>query len=94
MKTSVIVMCMLGLISCTEQTGAAALSLDLSIETIYQDGEKGVEQRTETYEAMEDFFADYKNWQIIDMNQDMITLRTTEETLSPLVKWSGYADVD
>lgn len=67
-----------------------AATLNLSIETIYLDGEKSIEQRTEAYEAMEDFFADYKDWQIIDMNQEMITLRTTEETVSPLVKWSGY----
>ncbi|AJD91639.1 hypothetical protein JMA_23220 [Jeotgalibacillus malaysiensis] len=94
MKTSAIILCLMVSLFFSTQISAAALTLNLSVETVYQDGEKGIEQRTETYEAMEDFFATYKDWQIIDMNNELITLRTTENTVSPLLKWSGYTIAD
>ncbi|MBM7578812.1 BofC N-terminal domain-containing protein [Jeotgalibacillus terrae] len=74
-------------------TQASALTLTLSIETVYGDGEKSFEKRKESYEAMEDFFSQYRDWQIIDMNKEEITLRTRTEKLSPLLEWSGYAEV-
>ncbi|TFE01041.1 BofC N-terminal domain-containing protein [Jeotgalibacillus salarius] len=77
-----------------DQTYAAQLSLNLAIETIYQNGEKGIEHRTESFEAMEDFFAAYSSLQIIDMSNELITLRTSEKEVSPLVKLSGYYEID
>ncbi|MFB1080552.1 BofC N-terminal domain-containing protein [Jeotgalibacillus sp. JSM ZJ347] len=94
MKIPAIALCLLGSLFISDQADAAPLLLTLSVETVYQDGEKSIEQRTESYEAMEDFFAAYKDWQIIDMNNELITLRTTEDTVSPLMKWSGYTSVD
>ncbi|WP_165967106.1 BofC N-terminal domain-containing protein [Jeotgalibacillus sp. S-D1] len=68
-------------------------TIDVTLETIFEDGEKAVEQRVEEVMAMEDFWAKYQAWQLVDMSQEQVKFRSQVEEVSPLVTLSGYSTI-
>lgn len=68
-------------------------TINVILETIFEDGEKAVEQRVEEVMAMEDFWAKYHAWQLVDMSQNQVKFRSQVETISPLMTLSGYSTI-
>ncbi|MDG5470931.1 BofC N-terminal domain-containing protein [Jeotgalibacillus sp. ET6] len=68
-------------------------TISVTLETIYEDGDKQVETRTEEVMAMEDFWAKYSAWQLVTMSKEEVVFRSQVEELSPLAIYSGYSTV-
>lgn len=66
------------------------LTLKVVLERIYLDGEVSEETLQETVWAMEDFWAEYDNWQVIDLNEEQIVFQQYIDDISPLLKTNGY----
>ncbi|WP_199880598.1 intercompartmental signaling factor BofC [Bacillus massiliglaciei] len=60
------------------------------LQRMYLDGEQSEEKVTETIWAMEDFWAKYKDWKLIDQNEKEIIFQKREQDISPLLKANGY----
>lgn len=63
------------------------------LERVYLDGETSKEYVVEPIWSMEDFWAKYADWQLIDMNELEITFRQEVDDISPLLKANGYFGV-
>ncbi|KIL46120.1 BofC N-terminal domain-containing protein [Jeotgalibacillus campisalis] len=68
-------------------------SIFVTLETIYEDGDKKVETRTENVQSMEDFWAKYTAWQLVNMSKEEVVFRSQVPELSPLTIFSGYSSV-
>ena len=66
-------------------------SIDVTLETIYEDGEKAIEVQAEEVSAMEDFWGKYHAWQLVDMSEGKVLFRAQVDELSPLTTLSGYS---
>jgi forespore regulator of the sigma-K checkpoint len=80
-------------VSKTESTDAvaeAAHTVDVILERVYVDGEISEEIKTETIWSMEDFWAAYAAWELIEMSEDEVVFRQTVDDISPLLKSNGY----
>lgn len=66
------------------------LSLKVVLERIYLDGEVSEETLQKTVWAMEDFWAEYEDWQVIDLNEEQIVFQRYIDDISPLLKTNGY----
>ncbi|WP_409254363.1 BofC C-terminal domain-containing protein [Bacillus sp. SCS-153A] len=73
---------------------AAAVSqvhmVDVILERVYLDGEVSEEIRSETIWSMEDFWAAYAAWELVDMSEDQVVFRQSVDDISPLMKSNGY----
>ena len=65
--------------------------IDITLETIYEDGEKAVEVRSEEVVAMEDLWGKYEMWHLVDMSEGKVIFRSQVKELSPLTTLSGYS---
>ncbi|MDQ0219347.1 regulator [Peribacillus cavernae] len=60
------------------------------LQRVYVDGEMSEETVVEKIQAMEDFWASYRDWQLIDQNEERIIFQKTENDISPLLKANGF----
>ncbi|MFJ7363390.1 BofC C-terminal domain-containing protein [Peribacillus frigoritolerans] len=60
------------------------------LQRMYLDGELSEEKLTETIWSMEDFWAKYEGWQVVDQNEEQIVMKKIENDISPLLKANGY----
>jgi len=70
---------------------ASAHTINVTLETIFVDGEKAVETTVEEVMAMEDFWGKYHAWQLVDMSKEEVVFRTQVDAYSPLTILSGYS---
>lgn len=66
------------------------LEVQVVLERMYLDGEYSQEIVEETIWSMEDFWAKYDDWQLIDMEEDKVVFREHVDDISPLLKTNGY----
>ncbi|WP_373886067.1 BofC C-terminal domain-containing protein [Cytobacillus gottheilii] len=68
----------------------SAPQMKVILERVYLDGEISEETVTETIWAAEDFWAKYEDWNLIDMDEDVVVFRQQTDDISPLLKANGY----
>lgn len=66
------------------------LELTIHLKRVYLDGETSEEVVKEVIFALEDFWAKYKSWQLVDMNEDRLLFEKRIDDISPLLKMNGY----
>jgi forespore regulator of the sigma-K checkpoint len=66
------------------------LKVTIILQRVYLDGEMSEEKVIETLWSMEDFWAKYDKWQLIDMEQHKAVFRQDIDDISPLLKANGY----
>ncbi|KYG31861.1 BofC C-terminal domain-containing protein [Alkalihalobacillus trypoxylicola] len=64
--------------------------LQVKLETVYLDGLKKEEYIDETILSMEDFWAYYEDWDLIEQSLEEMVFRKTINELSPVVQIHGY----
>ncbi|KAF0823668.1 intercompartmental signaling factor BofC [Cytobacillus firmus] len=69
------------------------LKLEVILEREYLDGEVSQETIEETIWTLEDFWAKYDQWQLVDMDIDYMVFRRKVDDISPLLKANGYFGV-
>lgn len=72
------------------ELGNGQFLLTVVLERIYLDGEVSQEVVSETIWSMEDFWAKYDEWQLLDMEKDKVIFRKYMDDISPLLKANGY----
>ncbi|PLS15635.1 regulator [Bacillus sp. M6-12] len=60
------------------------------LQRMYLDGEISEETIIVKIWAMEDFWAEYKDWQLVDQSEERIIFQRKENDISPLLKANGY----
>ncbi|KMK75711.1 intercompartmental signaling factor BofC [Alkalihalobacillus pseudalcaliphilus] len=68
----------------------APLTMKVVLERLYLDGNVQKEVIEETIWSMEDFWAQYEGWDLIDQNQDEMVFQTEVDDVSPIVKINGF----
>lgn len=66
------------------------LTVEVNLRRVYLDGEVSVEVLKDTIWSMEDFWAQYKDWQLVDQNGERILFEKKINDISPLLKMTGY----
>ena len=69
---------------------ASAHTVTVILERVYLDGEVSEEIVQETIWSMEDFWAAYEDWQLMDMTEEQIVFQKQMDDISPLLKANGY----
>ncbi|MBN8191105.1 intercompartmental signaling factor BofC [Bacillus sp. NTK074B] len=69
---------------------ASAHTVTVILERVYLDGEVSEEILQETIWSMEDFWAAYDDWQLMDMTEEQIVFQKKVDDISPLLKTNGY----
>lgn len=69
---------------------ADSVKVKVILEREYLDGELSQEVVVETIWSMEDFWAKYEHWQLIDMEKKKVVFRQRVDDISPLLKANGY----
>jgi forespore regulator of the sigma-K checkpoint len=69
---------------------SAVHTVDVILERVYLDGEVSEEIKSETIWSMEDFWAGYAAWELVDMSEDQVVFRQSIDDISPLMKTNGY----
>ncbi|WP_368297275.1 BofC C-terminal domain-containing protein [Cytobacillus firmus] len=69
------------------------LKMEVILEREYLDGEVSQETIEETIWTLEDFWAKYDQWQLVDMDIDYMVFRRKVDDISPLLKANGYFGV-
>ncbi|WP_163145182.1 intercompartmental signaling factor BofC [Bacillus sp. 22-7] len=69
------------------------LMIKVILEREYLDGEVSQETIEETIWTLEDFWAKYEQWQLVDMDIDYMVFRRKMDDISPLLKANGYFGV-
>jgi forespore regulator of the sigma-K checkpoint len=72
---------------------ATPLQVKVILQREYLDGEMSHETVNETIWAMEDFWAKYDHWQLVDMDENIVIFKQQVEDISPLLKANGYFGV-
>lgn len=60
------------------------------LEREYLDGEISEEIIEDSFWSMDDFFARYAEWQLIDQDDEQVVLHRRIDDISPLLKANGY----
>ncbi|WP_175990894.1 intercompartmental signaling factor BofC [Bacillus sp. Marseille-Q1617] len=68
----------------------SAHTVTVKLERVYLDGEISEEIVQETIWSMEDFWAAYADWQLIDMTEEEVVFQKQVDDISPLLKTNGY----
>ncbi|GGM27455.1 hypothetical protein GCM10011351_11660 [Paraliobacillus quinghaiensis] len=77
--------------STIEQAGVnQPLVLEVTLQKQYVDGKIAEETHEETIGAMEDFWANYQGWQLIEQETGAMTFRKNVNDISPYLKKYGY----
>lgn len=66
------------------------LELTVHLKRVYLDGEESEEVVKELIFALEDFWAKYETWQLVDMDEDRLIFEKKIDDISPLLKMNGY----
>lgn len=66
------------------------LSMDVILETHYIDGKMETEYVKETITSMEDFWSEYKDWQVVEQKEGLIRFKQEKDDISPYLKTYGY----
>ncbi|WP_257985415.1 intercompartmental signaling factor BofC [Bacillus sp. V5-8f] len=69
---------------------AGPLERKVILQRLYMDGEMSEETVTVKIVSMEDFWASYQDWQLIDQNEERIIFQKKEHDISPLLKANGF----
>nr|WP_066137219.1 intercompartmental signaling factor BofC [Lederbergia lenta] len=69
------------------------LKLNITLRRVYLDGEISEEKVSETVWALEDFWAKYEAWQLVDMSDEMVLFELKVDDISPLLKVNGFFGV-
>jgi forespore regulator of the sigma-K checkpoint len=64
--------------------------LTIILERTYLDGEISEEVLKETYWSIENLWAKYDQWQLIDIDETKMVFRKQVDDISPLLKSNGY----
>ncbi|MCL7746959.1 intercompartmental signaling factor BofC [Halalkalibacter alkaliphilus] len=65
-------------------------TINVILERVYLDGEKSEERIQETIWSMEDFWAYYEDWNLVDQSENEMIFRKEVNDISPLLKVNGY----
>ncbi|WP_064467735.1 BofC C-terminal domain-containing protein [Lederbergia galactosidilytica] len=66
------------------------LEIEVSLQRRYLDGDISEEVVNETIWALEDFWAKYEKWQLIDIDEKRVTFEMEINDISPLLKVNGF----
>ncbi|UOQ47317.1 intercompartmental signaling factor BofC [Gracilibacillus caseinilyticus] len=66
------------------------LTIELTLEKHYIDGKVEREQVEETIASMQDFWAEYQDWQVMEQKEGHIRFRKEVNDISPYLKANGY----
>jgi forespore regulator of the sigma-K checkpoint len=66
------------------------LTVEVTLEKQYIDGHIEVEKTSETISSMEDFWANYLDWELVDQTDGLIHFRKEVNDISPYLKTYGY----
>jgi forespore regulator of the sigma-K checkpoint len=66
------------------------LTVAVVLERIFLDGVVSEEIKEETIWSMEDFWAEYETWQLVDQDEEQIVFQQRVDDISPLLKSNGY----
>lgn len=64
--------------------------LTIILERIYLDGEISEEVVLDSYWSIENFWAKYDQWQLVDVDESTMVFRKQVDDISPLLKANGY----
>ncbi len=70
------------------------LELEVVLQKIYIDGQMSEERRTETVWSLEDFWAAYDGWKVVNQQEGQIVFHKKVKELSPTIKAKGYIGLD
>jgi len=68
----------------------APLTLKVILQEHYLDGNISEQIVEETIWSMEDFWAQYSDWQLVDQTEGQITFKKNIDDISPFLKANGY----
>jgi forespore regulator of the sigma-K checkpoint len=77
-------------IKAEERINHDPLVVKVVLQRTYLDGDLSEEVINETIFSMEDFWAAYDDWQLIDQNEERIVFQKNIDDISPLLKANGY----
>lgn len=66
------------------------LTVEVILQRKYLDGEISEEVIQETILSMEDFWATYAGWQLLDQKEGKVVFQKNIDDISPLLKANGY----
>ncbi|WP_409301912.1 BofC C-terminal domain-containing protein [Peribacillus sp. SCS-155] len=66
------------------------LERKIILQRMYLDGEVSEEIKTEKILSMEDFWAAYEDWQLVDQNEERMVFKRSVNDISPLLKANGF----
>ncbi|MFD1705560.1 BofC C-terminal domain-containing protein [Siminovitchia sediminis] len=69
------------------------LELTVHLKRVYLDGAMSEEVVNETVFALEDFWAKYESWQLVDMDEKRLVFEKNINDVSPLLKANGYIGI-
>lgn len=64
--------------------------INVILQRYYLDGEMSEQAIKETVLSMQDFWAKYEGWQLVELDKDKIVFRREVDDISPLLKANGY----
>ncbi len=70
------------------------LEVKVTMTKEYLDGARETEEKVETIWAMEDFWASYTGWTLVDQGEGFVEFKKKIDDLSPEVKANGYFGID
>ncbi len=84
------------LVSGEEKAGAESFhvlgpkTVDVLLKRVYLDGEVGEEKLSETIWSMEDFWAFYEDWTLVEQSEKALIFQQEINDISPILKIEGY----
>ncbi|MFV8826867.1 BofC C-terminal domain-containing protein [Alkalihalobacterium sp. APHAB7] len=73
-----------------ENEDSGPKKVQVKLQRVYLDGEISEEVVEETIWSMEDFWAFYDQWLLVDQNEEEILFKQEIDDISPLLKINGY----
>lgn len=70
------------------------LELEVVLQRIYIDGQMREERHNKTVWSLEDFWAAYDGWNVVNQQEGQIVFHKKVEELSPKIKAKGYIGLD
>ncbi|THE15323.1 regulator [Bacillus timonensis] len=74
----------------TVQEVNGPLEVTVILERVYVDGEVSEEILKETILSMEDFWAQYEDWNLVHQDEEQVVFQQRIDDISPLLKTNGY----
>lgn len=66
------------------------LVMDVILETHYLDGKSETDYIEQKVTSMEDFWSEYKEWQVVEQREGLIRFKQEKDDISPYLKTYGY----